>query len=275
MPVRRGRRKVAARRPRRYRVAYARYRNRRARLYRGRVGRYPNPVFRYVRTSPIVDSMNGQSLTLYDGNIQHQELDFTLGDDGMMELSIPSSGITAGVSQWAAMTFHPQLRDVVNVTEFSSLYDQFKIIGAKLIIRPMANFAQPSIAAEYEVNSSQMWLHSVFDPDDGTITGDIDETQLNTFVQYHSYKCKTLWARNNKPYVSYYLRPKVNGALSQGGGTYNMKSKSRWLDIGSADDVDHYGFKFLFQFIPAKDNQEQRFLFHVSIKYYLAFKTVR
>lgn len=144
-----------------------------------------------------------------------------------------SASISGGVPSGIASAYSFSLSQLPSFTEFTNLYDQYKITGAKMSFVPGATEALYSplsgVASQHGYNR----FHSVIDYDDSTPP--ISEDQM---LQYQSVK-----TTNGLRTHTRYLKPKVlrevyRSALTTG---YNPTA-SQWIDTVQ-NDVPHYGLK--------------------------------
>lgn len=119
------------------------------------------------------------------------------------------------------------LSGLPGVTEFTNLYDQYRILRAevKLVL------ATPSISSAYPR------ITTVVDYDDS-----VSPTSENDVLQYPNAKVYQYSPTNVEH--SFEFVPRAAGAMFQGITTgYSMAPAGTWLD-GGYPDIPHYGFKF-------------------------------
>lgn len=146
-----------------------------------------------------------------------------------------------------------QLSSLPNYTEFTALFDMYKITGVKVTYMPRAN------SAEAGTNQGLVKFFSVIDYDDTTAP-----TAINDLLQYESLKVS-----NSSRDHTRFLKPKIARAIYQSGVSTAYGASTGWIDCDNAS-VPHYGLKYALQQLPS-GNQS----FDVKITYYLAFKNVR
>jgi len=164
------------------------------------------------------------------------------------------------------------LNDIPNASEFTVLYDQYKLCGAKLSIKmiscPEATYQAGSTSANQYVNFyPTLWYTR--DYDDNGLLG------LNEIRQYKSAKHVVL--RPNKE-LSIYTKPRLLRQLfaSTTGAGYEI-ALPKYIDLANLS-LPHYGFKAVIDFeglsLPLNTvlNQWQ---FRINIKYYFMTKNVR
>lgn len=145
-----------------------------------------------------------------------------------------------------------------NATEFTTLFDQYKIKGIKARFLPRGNVSELTGATGGNIGS----IASVIDYDDGTApTGGI--SQLS---QYQSFKL----TRSNQQH-SRYFKPRLNIAAinSVAGGTQNKLNVRGWLDC-DVTTTEHYGLKVV---VPAPPSGTV--IYDVIVTMYMLFCNVR
>lgn len=155
-----------------------------------------------------------------------------------------------------ASVFH--LNDVVNYTEFTNLFDAYKITGVKLQFVPVFNSGDPNMANKGAIPT----LTYVRDYDDAT-TPNNESTLLEYGAHHRIYldRMRSIFIRN----------PKIQMA-GRDGSTGNFtgvveSKKSVWLDC-STPTVNHYGIKWV---LPT-DSMSTDIRIRVYATYYLQFK---
>lgn len=144
-----------------------------------------------------------------------------------------------------------QLNAVPNFSEFTSLFDMYKINGLKVRFSPRAN------SAEVGTNQGLIKFFSCIDYDDSTAI------TLPEMLQYESIKQTS----SNRDHVRF-VKPRVARSVYQSPLVTAYSAGRTWLDCNNTA-VPHYGIKYLIQQLPA-GNQS----YDVSVTYYMAFKNV-
>lgn len=166
--------------------------------------------------------------------------------------------VTNGLTAFGANSYTPvniALTSLPNYTEFTALYDQYKITGLKVKFVPRGNSSD--ITTQNNISS----LFTVIDLDDGNPLTTVDQA-----MQYQSMKM----CRSTQTQVRY-LKPRFNvGAINQvAGGLIGKKNTNGWLDCTS-DSVVHYGIK-----TALTAGATQSVIYDLMVTVYLAFKNVR
>lgn len=143
-----------------------------------------------------------------------------------------------------------QLNQVPGYTEFTALFDQFKILAMKIRLSPRAN------SSEVGTNQGIVKLFSAIDYDGGTAP-----TVIADLLQYESLKT----TKSTQDHVRYF-KPRFNSPTITAGS--NRPGRG-WLDCDTAAAVAHHGLKLVLQQLPAGAQS-----FDIYVTYYLAFKNV-
>lgn len=144
------------------------------------------------------------------------------------------------------------LANVTNYTEFTNLFDMYKINGIKIRFMPRAN------SAEAGTNQGLVKFFSVVDYDDVSLP-----TAITDLLQYENVKI----TNTSRDHMRYF-KPKVASAVYQNAVGTGYAPRSGWIDC-SSPTVEHYGIKWALQQLPA-GNQSM----DIAITYYMAFKHV-
>lgn len=138
------------------------------------------------------------------------------------------------------------LSDVPNSTEFTALYDQYKIKGVSFKLYPRFN------SVDQNLSGGRIW--TVLDYDDSNLPGSINE-----LCQYQNVKCT-----NTSTVHSRYLKPQFNLIA----GTANIPQRQHWLDVATPA-VPYRGIKGIIEPTSAS------VAYDCKLTYYLALKNVR
>lgn len=163
------------------------------------------------------------------------------------------SGMIAGstlLDVGGALVF--QLNSLPNYTEFTNLFDMYRINGVKVTFMPRGN------SAEVGTNQGIVKLFSAIDYDDNTTPASLSE-----ILQYETLKT-TNSTRDHKRYI----KPKLARVLYQAGASNAYGAGTGWIDC-SNPQVPHYGMKYVLQQLPAGAQS-----YDCKITFYLAFKNV-
>lgn len=157
-------------------------------------------------------------------------------------------------------TYFASLNQIAGVSDFSGLYDQFKIVGLKWQLIPRGNASDISPTGGTSAAQS-VGVFSVIDYDDSAPL-----TSLTQACQYQNMKM----TRSHQVH-SRYFKPRITPTIENGvGGTASALTTRGWLDVSTGANVPHYGIKYVLQQAP---NVAQTF--DLKVDYYLAFKNVK
>lgn len=127
-------------------------------------------------------------------------------------------------------TFYFSLSDLVNYTEFTNLFDMYRINKVVVKMVPNVNSAEAGAAQRLPQ------IHSVLDYNDRTIP-----TTLNELVQYQNYRM-TMGSRIH----TRILTPASLDVVDSEGGTTPTSARPRFKNWISTSDatLEHYGIKY-------------------------------
>lgn len=146
------------------------------------------------------------------------------------------------------------LSQLPNPTEFTNLYDTYKLCGVKLKIIP--RLTEASVTSTANIHNTSP-LHSAIDYDDASTTNDI-----LTVMQYQNYKMTRGLAVHQR-----YFKPRM-AELVYNGVSNGYAQGRRWINCSNAD-VPHYAFKCVIE------PTAVAIQYDVYATYYVSFKSVR
>lgn len=150
------------------------------------------------------------------------------------------------------------LNSVPNASDFTTLYDQFRINGVKFTLIPRGN--QSDIGTASGTVAQSVGVFSVIDYDDSNAL-----TSLGQALQYQNMKM----TRSHQIH-SRYFKPRIMTSADATTGIVMANNTRGWLDVATGADVKHLGIKYVLQQSPNSSQQ-----FDLKVDYYLAFKCVR
>lgn len=167
-------------------------------------------------------------------------------------ISLTSAGITT-------QGFSFQLDEVPNYTEFTALYDQYKLAAVAVKFMPMQTVMQVSGAGVGNFNTR---FATVIDYDSsGGFASFNDAREFGT--------CKV---KNVSQYHTRYIKPRIKSANENDSTTIVASGNRRmWLNTAVAN-IPHYGVRYVFEAIPTTGYVVQ---YKVEAKYYFAFRNVK
>lgn len=143
--------------------------------------------------------------------------------------SISSSGVLNNV----ATAYQFNMNQLPNVSEFTTLFDQYKITGAKISFVPGGSVSNITPLSGQSLAHSFGRVLSAIDYDD--INAPADE---NTMLQYGSLKITNPNATHTR-----WIKPKVLAAIYQSLTATSYESRNApWIDVGNPA-APHYGLK--------------------------------
>nr|WAE42262.1 MAG: capsid protein [Cressdnaviricota sp.] len=151
-------------------------------------------------------------------------------------------------------TFQFRLADLPAVTDFTNLFQRYKINRVKIEFTPDFNVGQ-------QISANGMFL----------IYGVIDRetlTTLATTAQAEEYNSLKIWRCNEKHKV--YLQPSGTMGVNDVASTaYNIVSKPQWIS-SSVNTVEHLGYKL----ISDTNATGNTYTCYVRLTYYISVKDV-
>lgn len=168
--------------------------------------------------------------------------------------------------QWSfQLAFMPQY------TEFSNIFDQYRINAIKCVFRPRYDGFSGNDTTDTTLpgvtNQAGTKLHVIVDPKANiTPVGAYNNGTLNTMLE--NGRVKTYSGNRD---VTVFFKPMVNNNV--GGLNAGRRIKAPWMQCATADAVDHYGFYIFAQDINFTGVFGQSW--DMFITYYLQFKDLR
>jgi len=198
---------------------------------------------------------------------------FTVG--GTLSIStnnlvVTTSGTPAAV-QYGNFSFYACLSDMPSYSEFSALYDRYKIVGFKIRIVPYNTSSATGAAFASGVGQYGMLIHWVNDYDDNALPTASD-AGIDSLRQYPSYRWTNLVQASGRG-VSRYVKPRIAKAVYGGGAfTSYANDKFGWIDMVSTT-VPGYGVKGIIETVSS--GVVQNILLKVEVIYYVVLRDPR
>ena len=145
------------------------------------------------------------------------------------------------------------LTQVPNASDFTALYDQYKINLVKFTIIPRGN------TSNIVTGGNSMGVFTVLDYDDSTVPANLD-----TLLQHQNMKMTRSVQQHKRVF-----RPLVRDQLIGSGGAASRGQYRGWIDCDDTT-IPHFGIKYWFQASPSGTQE-----YDLKVDYYLAFKNVR
>lgn len=163
--------------------------------------------------------------------------------------------ITVGSISPTLQAFEFRLNQVPNYTEFTALYDQYKINAVKITFLPEQTQSVSLSTANNATGSARFF--SVVDYNDSAAPSSIDQLR-----EYQSCKFTSIF----KPHKRYF-KPRILDSS----GIYNPGRP--WLSTQTGASITHYALKIGIE--PTQATVATVDQFTVEVKYYLSFRTVK
>lgn len=149
--------------------------------------------------------------------------------------------------------FNFSLNDLPNYTEFTNLYDQYKINCVKIMFTPQMTVNNSLSTANNP--AANVRFFSAIDYNDSTAPASIDELR-----EYHTCKCTPI-LRIHKRII---YKPKILDSSSY--------SLSPWIAT-SSPSTNYFGLKIGIE--PTSSTIDQTMAYSVECRYYMTFKQVK
>jgi len=171
----------------------------------------------------------------------------------------------------ASADFTFKLTDLINYTEFTTLFDQYKILKVVFKLQLINN---PDAAYPINTNASSATANSVNWFPKFWYIRDYDSGSSETISSMKERQgAKFFILRPNKEY-SVALKPLVQVQTYKTSVSTGYAPKRLWLDIADAT-VPHYGLKTVMDTLGVDPVDGTGFSYRYEIKFYVAFKGVR
>jgi len=168
----------------------------------------------------------------------------------------PSAINETGANQNLAYSF--KLDNLVNPSDFTNLYDRYRINKITLHLSRTRNSTGDGTATPYNRKILVVW------DDDANVLSQEDD-----YLEYGNCKRYSIIGNGD---IKLTLYPKLSAPLLNAGGSNNayqsIPSSKQWLKIED-DDVPHFGLKI---FVPGQVAPEGYSLFTVRAKFHLSLK---
>lgn len=183
---------------------------------------------------------------------------------------IVTTPATANSFSFGAFSYYVRLQDLPNYTEFTSLYDQYKIAGVKFRIIPFAVSPATGAAASSVASQPSCMFHMVTDLDDAS-KPTASEVGISALRQYTNYKSVNPFLYQRKG-ITRYFKPRVATAAYNGAFTGYKSESFGWVDCDNPG-IQGYGLKGVVETISG--GAANLLWFKVEAKVYLVFRHPR
>lgn len=212
--------------------------------------------FKYKRFCPDTTIKNtGPGVVVWDDARSNWVLGSPVTDDN-------------GLYQFGG-TMRFQLDDVISHSDFTNLYDRYKITGAKVTFIPLANMGYNSSSSSG--NSGSATIPTI------SYSIDYDDSVMPNSSLDILDKMDARVRRLDKPFSVYVKNPKVSLAVDiSGGATTALGALSSAGYFNCANDsINFRGLKFWIRDMDLPDGTAAvnlNSLIRIQVKYYVAFK---
>lgn len=183
---------------------------------------------------------------------------------GLTTLTTSSGGGTSYFGLGVAF----ELADLPNTTEFTNLFDQYRLDHVEIEIVPLWNVA-PTVGTAGGNGNFAGYCHSILDFDDATAPT-ASTSGIQALQQFRTYRMDSM-VRGTP--LRWRVKPMLALAAYSGAFTSYAASPPMWVDCNSAN-VQHYGIKFLFEMLdPA--GVVSYMDFRINLRYFLEFRMQR
>lgn len=156
-----------------------------------------------------------------------------------------------------------KLSDLPNYTEFTALFDRYRITGVRLQVMPRISQQTVGGNATAATAYSPVIAHTI-DYDDATTPADINAINQYDSVKYqYEYKPFKVWIRPRAAQAQY-----GSGVFT----SYGNSNPKQWMDVASPD-ITYYGWKWATNGYSAQLTGNQ--YWDVMATYYLEFMNPR
>lgn len=167
--------------------------------------------------------------------------------------------VSVGINTPTLTSFTFKLDNVPNVSDFTALFDQYKMTKIELFFKLMQD---PSAQ-----NNAQSWYPTMYycvDHDDATAP-----TSINDLLQ-HGRTQQRIMKPNS--YIKVVIKPAVLFEVARGTGTTTVSPQwNQWIDMAHVDTL-HYGLKYAFD---NSFNINPNYSVEVFAKYHFACRDTR
>ncbi|QGF19385.1 capsid protein [Antarctic virus COCH21_111] len=183
-------------------------------------------------------------------------------------LSTSGTPITYGT-----LTMVARLSDLPSYTEFTNLFDQYRINSVTIKMYSFSTASSTGAAVNPTLSQTSALVHSIIDYDD-TIAPTGSDSGINDFRQFPSYRCRQMVNGTGKP-LTYRFKPHLAASVYGTGAFTSYKNeKFGWIDSNSPG-VDGYGFKAVVELPSLGASYAYTFFTKVEVSYNLSFRNPR
>jgi len=184
-------------------------------LKRSRIGRVSNPVHFFSRYTETAGNVNNISVTASKN----------------LYITLPNTALGVGFG------YAPCIGDIVSISEFSALYDQYKLLRAMFTFRLLTNPDAIETLGTSATTSSANFYPALW------LMPDHDDIIIPTLASIRQCSKAKRYVLRPNAFIRYSIRPTSLTQVYDGVVTtaYSV-NKPQWLDI-SQTGTPHYGLK--------------------------------
>lgn len=179
---------------------------------------------------------------------------------GTYTASVSAAGVPSPISQGFSFAFN----QLPGTTDFTTLFDQYKINGIKFSLAPTTTEAILSGVSGSSGALGFRRVHTVLDFDDASAP-----TGENQMLEYQSRKTTNPMQTHSRYWKPTILTEQYRSAVS----TAYAPQRNKYLDL-TYTDVPHYGLK-LYVDAPIYNGVAAAITYEVFVTYYFTCKNVR
>lgn len=180
---------------------------------------------------------------------------------------------TGAVISYATLAMTCRLSDLPNYTEFTNMFDQYRINSVTIKMFSFATSSEAGAAVNPQLSQTSALVHSILDFDDATAPTASD-AGIDVLRQFPSYKVRQLVRADGKP-AKYTFRPHAAvSAYGTGAFTSYKNVPFGWVDANSPG-VDGYGWKAIVELPSLGVGYPYIFYTKAEVTYNISFRNPR
>jgi len=211
----------------------------------------PGGIYKFTRT-----------ITSSDIAVSNQSTGFQYNNAGFCTITTTAVQGTQYFVWAPAFTLY----SIPDYSEFTNLFDAYRITGVTMRWIPISNSTESQIAGGAGNNAVASFIHFVRDYDDNVVFTNA-YSGVTAAQEYASYQ---MWRGTSSKTIR--MKPKAAVAMYQGAFTGYGQTSHQWIDCNT--NAYYYAFKMVMEaFVPT--NNVYYMNFKVEFKFDLEFKNLR
>lgn len=182
-----------------------------------------------------------------------------------------STGSSALAITYGTMSFAVSLADLPDYSDFTALFDQYRVDSVELILQPYCTNVTTGAAYLASTGQSGILVHSVVDYDDSTLPAGSD-AGIQALREYQNYRVESLFNGEARPLTRTFVPRVATPVYSGVSFTSYRNSPFDWMDCGYPS-VAGYGWKGVLEGVSS--GITSTFLIKAEAKVTLRFRNVR